>query len=187
MVGGVDNIVVNLVIVVFVCIAAVSDWRTRKIPNRLIVLGFIAALGLALFVPGAANMTDAAMGFGLGLLLLLPGFALGFTGAGDVKLMAVVGGFVGTATVLEIFAITALFGAIQVLLMRVAASRNAVAPSSAPSSSGRYKTMLNTFFVTGRFTYFPPSESSVLSRRLPLAPLVALSVITVLFFDPFGR
>ena len=57
----------------------------------------------------------------LGLLLMLPGYALGATGAGDVKLMAAVGAIVGPPLVLSAFVCTALTGG--VLAIVVAARR----------------------------------------------------------------
>jgi prepilin peptidase CpaA len=47
-----------------------------------------------------------------GLLLMLPGHALGATGAGDVKLMAAVGAVLGIHTIVNAFLFTALAGGV---------------------------------------------------------------------------
>ena len=86
MLEDVHNLVSTLILLGVVCAAAVFDWRTRKIPNQLIVMAFIAACVLAFSSPNGDSIRHAAIGFGVGFLLLLPGFVLGFTGAGDVKL-----------------------------------------------------------------------------------------------------
>src|SRR3954467_15437015 len=46
----------------------------------------------------------------VGLLLMLPGHALGATGAGDVKFMAAVGAIVGPPLVVRAFLFTAIAG-----------------------------------------------------------------------------
>ncbi|MBB3121366.1 A24 family peptidase [Pseudoduganella violacea] len=81
------------------------DVRARRIPNQLVLWGALAGLALqATLTPGAGlyaepfgalGLLSAAYGLGLGLLLLLPMYALGAMGAGDVKLMAMVGAFLG--------------------------------------------------------------------------------------------
>lgn len=85
--------------------AVASDMRERRIPNALVLAGMVAGLALqGLLVPGAGlfdvpfgalGLLPAAGGLALGLLLLLPMYALNAMGAGDVKLMAMVGTFLG--------------------------------------------------------------------------------------------
>lgn len=85
--------------------AAWFDSRQRRIPNALVLTGALAALtlhtvlpageGFASQLPGGLGLATSAAGLGLCLLLFFPLFALGFLGAGDVKLMAMVGAFLG--------------------------------------------------------------------------------------------
>jgi prepilin peptidase CpaA len=56
------------------------------------------------------TLGQAALGLAAGLLLMLPGHALGATGAGDVKLMAAVGAILGPRTVFSAFVATAVAG-----------------------------------------------------------------------------
>jgi prepilin peptidase CpaA len=70
-------------------VAAVSDVRTRRIPNVL-VLG-LAVLGIAYsaaMLPVWSGVSRALLGLGLGFCLWIPFYALGMLGAGDVKLFA---------------------------------------------------------------------------------------------------
>jgi len=88
--------------------SCVSDWRSRRIPNVLTVAGLFGALAFHGLAPGGAGLFDPYLPGGLGLkasllgagvalvLLLLP-YSRGWMGAGDTKLMAAVGGFVGLA------------------------------------------------------------------------------------------
>jgi prepilin peptidase CpaA len=62
-------------------------------------------------------------GFALGLALMMPGHALGATGAGDVKLMAAVGALVGPGTVVTAFAFTAITGGVMALAIAMRRQR----------------------------------------------------------------
>jgi prepilin peptidase CpaA len=103
------------------------DIASRRIPNRLIVLGTLAAVALHVFVQRGAGLFQAdaggmgllhsLAGFGVGLLLLLPFYALKTLGAGDVKLLAMVGAFVGAKAVLGVALLAMLAGGVLALLV----------------------------------------------------------------------
>jgi prepilin peptidase CpaA len=71
--------------------AAVLDVRTRRIPNQLTGPALIAGLLAHAIVSGPPGLRDSLYGVLAAGGLLLPGWLLGWTGAGDVKLMAAVG------------------------------------------------------------------------------------------------
>ena len=75
--------------------ACVFDVRTRRIPNALTFGAAIAGLLFHLATSGLVGVQTAAAGWLLGLLLLLPYFALGGMGGGDVKLVAALGAWLG--------------------------------------------------------------------------------------------
>jgi prepilin peptidase CpaA len=87
-------------------LAVASDVRSRRIPNRLVLA--CAALGLLCQVGvffsgeffmnyfGASSLGSALLGGLSGLGLFLPLYALGLLGAGDVKLLAAIGLWLGT-------------------------------------------------------------------------------------------
>lgn len=85
------------------------DVKARRIPNSLILAGTAAALLLHLAMPageglfrdpaGSPGLLTALAGFASGLLLLLPFYIMRALGAGDVKLMAMTGAFLGPAGV----------------------------------------------------------------------------------------
>ncbi|MBA2672157.1 A24 family peptidase [Ramlibacter sp.] len=93
--------------------AAVSDWRTLRIPNLLTFGGTAAGLACALLLPpGDQGFLWALAGAGVGLAALLPLYAVRILGAGDVKLMAMVGAFVGAqSTLYALLFVTAAGGA----------------------------------------------------------------------------
>jgi prepilin peptidase CpaA len=75
--------------------ATFHDLRTRRIPNGLSLGG--AALGLLInaVVVGPSALVLAVLGWALCLVCFLPLYLSGGTAAGDVKLMAMVGAFLG--------------------------------------------------------------------------------------------
>jgi prepilin peptidase CpaA len=97
--------------------ATVMDIRTRRIPN--VVTGSMAAIGLALAAAGVSGVSVGASlaGMIVGLLLMLPGHALGATGAGDVKLMAAVGAVIGIHVVVNAFLFTAVAGGLLAIVV----------------------------------------------------------------------
>lgn len=115
--GLVDNWHIWLVSVVLV-VAAVIDGIKLKVPNwitfPMIISGWIystAAFAIA-GDPWYVGLGWSLLGTVIGLGLLLPAYAIGGMGAGDVKLLAGVGAWVyGTATFYA-FAVSVVIGAI---------------------------------------------------------------------------
>jgi prepilin peptidase CpaA len=92
-------------LLVILAVAMSWDLATRRIPNILVLAGLVAGLLLNTLAahgggfwsasPGGLGLGMAASGAAVGLAILLPAYALGTLGAGDVKLMAAVGTFLG--------------------------------------------------------------------------------------------
>ncbi len=103
--------------------ATVVDIRTRRIPNALTAT--MAGIGVGLAATGTSGVPLLASfaGFALGLALMMPGHALGATGAGDVKLMAAVGAMVGPGTVVTAFLFTAIVGGVMALAIAMRRQR----------------------------------------------------------------
>ena len=100
-------------------VATVVDIRTRRIPNALTATMAGAGIGFAAAGISGVTLSSAAIGFFVGLALMLPGHALGATGAGDVKLMAAVGSIVGPLGVVNAFLFTAVAGGVLALIVAV--------------------------------------------------------------------
>lgn len=98
-------------------VSAVIDMRVRRVPNPL-TFG-IAAVGVTLAAVQATpvGITGALAGLGVGLALMLPGHVIGATGAGDVKLFAALGTFLGPARIGMAFIYVALVGAALALVI----------------------------------------------------------------------
>jgi prepilin peptidase CpaA len=123
-------------LLLFLGLAAVCDLRTRRIPNRTVMLFSLAALGLAAHTDGLAGLERASLGFAAGVALLLVPFALGFVGAGDAKFMGTVGAFLGPEVTLYAFLAGTILGAPLALpVIRHLRERRATADPSAPSGN----------------------------------------------------
>jgi prepilin peptidase CpaA len=80
-------------------LACISDLRTRRIPNALTFAAVAGALSFHFVTGGFAAVGVSLAGCLLGLALLFPLFALRGMGAGDVKLLAAVGAWLGPSQV----------------------------------------------------------------------------------------
>jgi prepilin peptidase CpaA len=78
-------------VVVLVVLAARADVRARRIPNALTGPAIVLALLAHFWFEGFAGLRGSLVGMLIAGGLMVPGFILRFTGAGDVKLMAAVG------------------------------------------------------------------------------------------------
>ena len=80
--------------------AAALDVRTRRIPNWLTLAGLVGGLASGALEGGAGGLAAAALGGAAGLALFLPLYLLRAMGAGDAKLLAAAGTFLGLPLVL---------------------------------------------------------------------------------------
>ncbi len=72
-----------------------ADLRTRSIPNSFSGLALLAGLSLNFFYGSFSGLTAAVVGAIATGGLLVPPYALGGVGGGDVKMMAAFGALVG--------------------------------------------------------------------------------------------
>lgn len=100
--------VARTVLVMLIALLSAAAWydvRQHRIPNVLVAWGAMLAIllhvlipagdGFVSYSPGGLGLSGACGGLALGALALLPLYALGAMGAGDVKLVAMVGAFLG--------------------------------------------------------------------------------------------
>ena len=75
--------------------ACITDLHSRRIPNWLTFGAAALALAFHFAEAGQAGAQQAASGWATGLFLFMPLFLLGGMGAGDVKLLAALGAWLG--------------------------------------------------------------------------------------------
>lgn len=86
-------VVLLLLLAVHLAAAVYWDFRERRIPNKVVLSGLLAALIFHAAASGLSGLGMAMAGALTGLLVLLPVNLLRLMGAGDVKLMAMAGAF----------------------------------------------------------------------------------------------
>ena len=114
------GVLAGIVFTTILVLAAIGDFRTRRIPNRLVAT--LAVLGLAFSATQTPVIAGALHGFeGLlvGLAVWVPFYALGWLGAGDVKLFAAAGAWLGPMRALEGAFIGSMAGAVLAVLWMI--------------------------------------------------------------------
>lgn len=103
-------------------VAAVIDGRQLKVPNwityPMIVTGWIYSTAMSPYA-GWDGLSYSLLGTAVGLALLLPAYAIGGMGAGDVKLLAGVGAWMWPSVTFFAFAVSAVVGGVIAIGMIV--------------------------------------------------------------------
>jgi prepilin peptidase CpaA len=104
-----------------VAIAAVAfDLRSRRIPNALTFGAAAVALVYALGASGWNGLGTAAAGWLTGAALFFPFFALRGMGAGDVKLLAALGAWLGPWQVIWVAVFASMAGGVLAIVVSLA-------------------------------------------------------------------
>lgn len=96
------------------------DFKGEKVSNRWIVFGICLGVFWEIRSFGATGIPRFAAGFLLPLFLLYPLFFIRALGAGDLKLLAVIGGFLGVRDLIPCMVFTFCFGACMALAILIA-------------------------------------------------------------------
>lgn len=86
---------ISITLLLLVLICSVTDIRSRRIPNQFLIFGLSLAMICHGVTGGMPGLLDSFLGLIVGMAMLLPFYMLGGTGAGDVKLLGVVGALLG--------------------------------------------------------------------------------------------
>jgi prepilin peptidase CpaA len=110
----IDRFIAYLPMLLLLVLAAKTDLRTRRIPNKvtlaLVTLGLVRAAISTMITPASGNLMFALQGIAAGAVLTLIFYAVGALGAGDVKLMAGLGAWLGPTGLLVVFSGAAVVG-----------------------------------------------------------------------------
>lgn len=101
--------------VVLMLPAVDSDLRTETVENGWLLVCFCLSMAMKLVRHGPAALPAMAAGFGLPLLLLWPLFRIRALGAGDCKLLAVLGLLLGPEAIVTCMTRMFLFGGMLAL------------------------------------------------------------------------
>jgi prepilin peptidase CpaA len=111
-----DNWHVKLVSIILI-VAAWIDGKELRVPNWITFPMVLSGLVFSTYVGGLSGFGGGLLGMATGLLTLLPLYAVGGMGAGDVKLMAGIGAWLGWQITLSAFCVSAVVGAIMAVCM----------------------------------------------------------------------
>lgn len=162
-------------------IAAASDVRSRRVPNWAVAGGMLCGLALHAFAPpgqglfhfwwGGLGIVSATLGLLAGLALFLPLHAMRVMGAGDVKLLAMVGAWVGPQLVVVTTLLALLAGGLMAVVVMLATGSGRRVMNSV-------RLLLTTSLLgvhTGRLT---PMDATLASGvRLPYAVAIAAGTL----------
>ncbi len=101
--------------VIVLAVATFTDLRSRRIPNWLVFPFLLAGIVVSAWLQGWHGVGQSFAGLGLGLLIYGTLFWLGGMGAGDVKLCAAIGAWIGPSQLFLALVITGMVGGIMVL------------------------------------------------------------------------
>ena len=166
--------VVVLLIPLWLLACAVSDWRSRRVPNAY-TFGFLFAAAASLLLQDQAlsgtSWQSGLLGFAFAGLITLPGFVLNRLGGGDVKLLAGLGLATDPLTVVVTFVVGTLVLVVAALGQRFSAKRTgsvrptatSISPSAAPISP----------------------EAELAEREWPFVPGLFIGYLVALFALPY--
>jgi prepilin peptidase CpaA len=97
--------------------AAVIDGLKLKVPNWLTFHLVLGGLAYSAWIGGGPGLAGSLGGAAIGLALLMPLYMIGGMGAGDVKLLAGVGAWVGWQVTLGAFITSAVVGGVMAVAM----------------------------------------------------------------------
>ena len=105
-----------LVSFVLVVAAVIDGWKL-KVPNLITFPFVLGGWAYGFWSLGWSGLGYSLLGTAVGLALLLPLYAIGGMGAGDVKLLAGVGAWMGSTVTFWAFCYSAVVGGVLALLM----------------------------------------------------------------------
>jgi prepilin peptidase CpaA len=154
-------------------ISAVTDLRERRILNAVTYPALLAVSACILWLGGPVLLVEALLGALVCTLPFLLAAWRGWMGAGDVKLMAAVGIFLGWPDSFLAVALTTGAGAVAALGLLAA-------KGGLTNYLRRYGAMAKCLLFTGRVAYVPPEPEESSTLLFPYALAIALGTFATL-------
>ena len=106
-------------LLILLVIAVIFDLKERRIPNWLILSGVVMAFTYQGYIEGYSGLWSCFQGLAIGMALLFIPFAMGGIGAGDVKLLGMIGALKGSTFVIGSFLWVAVWGGLIAVVILI--------------------------------------------------------------------
>jgi prepilin peptidase CpaA len=151
-------------------VATLMDLRSHRIPNWLVLPFFLAGIAVFGYLQGWHGIGQSLAGAGLGFFVYGLFFWMGGMGAGDVKLCAAIGAWIGPSQLFLAMIITALAGGIMALCWALA--------------GGFFKELFKgTGNLLFNWKHRDPEMTldNPMKRKMPYAPAIAIGTLLSFF------
>ena len=169
------DVVLLLCVGVFTLVAAVSDLRFRKIPNKLTAPMCVAGFVYQIAFFGVDGLWASLLGFAVGFGILCLLWIVAAAGGGDVKLMAALGTWLGWLATLKVLFVSLIFvttGTVGIVLIGLI-------------SQGLRRTR-NQYLAKNEKGTGESTAQRQKRRVMPFAVPVALATWSILVLQLFG-
>lgn len=102
--------------VVVLVVATVTDLRSRRIPNWLVLPFLVVGMAVSAWILGWSGLEKSLEGMGLALLLFGVLAVMGGMGMGDVKLCAALGAWIGPHQMFLALVLTGMMGGLMAIV-----------------------------------------------------------------------
>jgi len=152
-------------VVAVVAVATVTDLRSRRIPNWLVLPFLAAGMVVQTWLHGWAGAGQSLSGVALALLLFGFIYWVGGMGAVDVKLCAAIGAWIGPDQLFIALVVTAMAGGLMALAWAL--------------MGGFLGELLDAAANLGKVSPLPSGRRRL--RKMPYAPAIAIGTIVSFF------
>ncbi len=170
---GVDRVGLIIISIILI-IASIADLLYKKIPNRLTYSSLVIGIFFQLAFKGSDGLFHSLQGIGIGFALTFIIYLAGGLGAGDVKLMAAIGAFLGPKEIFLAFIFSSLLSGVYAIILL--AFHGFIF-----QTFKRYFNMIKTLVLTLQLIYIPPLSAE---RRLGVrfGVMIALGTLLTKFY-----
>jgi prepilin peptidase CpaA len=155
---------------IVLAIATVTDVRTCRIPNWLVLPFLVAGVVTSGWMHGGHGITQSLMGIGLGTVVL--GFFcwIGGMGMGDMKLCAAVGAWIGPEQLLVALVLMGMAGGIMAVCWAMGGGFLGELFDGAGD-------LIGSFRKSGLRPHPALTLDNPLTRKMPYAPAIAVGTL----------
>jgi prepilin peptidase CpaA len=169
----------SLLVILLPVILIVASWidlKQHRIPNILTLTVLIAGISFQILLNGWEGLIDSLGGLAVGLLILMPFYIKGGMGAGDVKLMAAAGAFLGVKGALLAVGLALFAGSVMGIFLLVILG-------GIKAAMHRYYATLKQLLYTSNISlsYIPPPSDEAAAVKFPYASAICVGTIAAMW------